>query len=160
MILLIGGEIDLGIRITGVSIAFGGLSWEITENDKRGIEKLFYFLETKRLLINPIEMELPEQCAASAIEIKNYIATLLGQYQFSNAPKVVLKSMGDACNMFLDELNSERRPHIIYKNDHGDWCDNNFSHIMKKFRSVFRSGIQELERHFDVEFGKIIPEDY
>ncbi|MFR9707918.1 DUF6650 family protein [Paenibacillus sp. MB22_1] len=150
----------MGIKITGISAPFGGLSWEITESERQGIEKLFYFLEAKRLLTNPIEMEMPEQCATSTIENKNFIVVLLGDRAFSDATKTILRSMTDACNTFLDELNAKKRPHIIYKNNQGDWVDSNYSQIYKNFRSTIRLGIQELEIRFRLKFEKAIPEEY
>lgn len=150
----------MGMKITGISTPIGGLSWEITESERRGIEKLFYFLEAKRLLTNPLEMELPEQCAASTIEIKHFIVTILGDYTCSDATKPILRSLVDACNTFLNDLNAKDRPHIIYKNGQGDWSDNNYSRIYKKFRSSVRSDIQELEKRFSLKFAKTIPDEY
>ena len=50
----------MGIRITGIDVPFGGISWEYTETEKQAIQKLFFFLESKRLLTNPIEMEIKQ----------------------------------------------------------------------------------------------------
>lgn len=150
----------MGIKITGISTPFGGLSWEVTDSEKDGIKKLFYFLEGRRLLVNPSYLEVTEECAMSAIEIKNFITHLLGEYKFSTAPETVLRDMVNTCNSYLDNLNLDRRPHIIYKNGHGDWEDSNFSSIMKKFRAIFRRDIKELADHFNLVFNKCIPEEY
>lgn len=154
------GVINLPFKLTGVSTPFGGLSWEVTDSEKRVIQKLFYFLESKRILTNPASMELANQCIISALEIKGFIVNLLGDFHFSKATETVLKNMCDACNSFLDGLNQKERAHIIYKNGHGDWCDNDFSAIMKSFRSVFRTNIQVLKEHFNIVFSKDIPEEY
>ena len=63
----------MGIRITGIDVPFGGISWEYTETEKQAIQKLFFFLESKRLLTNPIEMEIKQWCIESALEIKRRI---------------------------------------------------------------------------------------
>lgn len=47
----------MGFRITGIDTPIGGISWEYTDSEKKGVQQLFDYLETKRLLINPIEME-------------------------------------------------------------------------------------------------------
>ena len=47
----------MGIRITSASTPIGGISWEFTETKKKGIKDLFLFLESKRILVNPKEME-------------------------------------------------------------------------------------------------------
>lgn len=42
----------MGIKINGVSIPVGGISWEYTESKKKGIQEMFYYLESKRILTN------------------------------------------------------------------------------------------------------------
>ena len=63
----------MGFRITGIDTPIGGISWEYTDSEKKGVQQLFDYLETKRLLINPIEMEKKDWCILSAIEIKQKI---------------------------------------------------------------------------------------
>jgi len=48
----------MGIKITGIDTPFGGLSWVSTGTAKSEIEGLFFFLESKRILINPTDMEI------------------------------------------------------------------------------------------------------
>lgn len=74
----------MAIKITGISFPFPGISWEYTEGERQQIQKLFYFLEGKRLLINPADMELPNQCAVSAMEIEDFIVKLLCTFKFSH----------------------------------------------------------------------------
>lgn len=148
------------IKITGISSPFVGISWEYVENEKQYIQKLFYFLETKRLLVNPIDMELPNQCVGSALEIKDFIVKLLCNFKFSFDGERILKELCNACNDFLDGLNKKQRPHIIYKNHSGDWEDNDFSNIMKIFRTVFRTKIACMEKNYGLSFGKSIPKEY
>jgi hypothetical protein len=148
------------VRINGVSSPIGGISWEYTENEKRQIQKLFYFLESKRLLINPADMELPYQCAQSAVEIKKFVIGLLCDFKFSKDTELHLKELCDACNDFLNELNWQQRPQIIYKNNAGDWVDSNFSKIMKTFREVFRANITYMGGKYGLLFDKDIPEKY
>lgn len=47
----------MGIKLNGISVPIGGISWEYTESGQKGIQEMFYYLESKRLLINPKEME-------------------------------------------------------------------------------------------------------
>lgn len=148
------------IRINGFSSPVGGISWEYTESEKRQIQKLFYFLESKRLLVNPADMELPDQCVQSALEMKKFIVGLLCDFQFSDDAESHLKELCAACNDFLDGLNSRQRPHIIYKNNSGDWADSDFSTIMKNFRNVFRTNIIRMEKNYELSFSKHISEKY
>ena len=148
----------MGIRFTGVDTPFGGVSWEYTENGKRGVHELFYFLETKRLLTNPIEMEIGKWCEQSAIEIKNKLADLLGKYDFNNETIKCIRTMIGCCNSFLDDMGAVPKSGIIYKNGRGDWENINFSKAMKKFRKGFRDNIATLSEVYKIEFPSAIPE--
>lgn len=150
----------MGMKINGVSIPIFGISWEYTESEKTAIKNLFIFLESKRLLVDPIKMELPDECALSAIEIKKFIVDLLINYTFSIDTENCLKSMLDSCNEYLNGLKLKERDHIIYKNQQGDWFDAKFSMIMKKFRSIFRNNIEVLSNNFNLTFNKKIPQEY
>ncbi|WP_035316950.1 DUF6650 family protein [Clostridium sp. MSTE9] len=150
----------MGIKITGIDTPFGGVSWEFTETDKSGIQELFFFLEAKRLLVNPIEMEIKSWCEQSAIEIKNKLTQLLSQYSFNAETIETMRHMVNACNTFLDDLNKVSEQGIIYKNSNGDWANANFSIAMKKFRNIFREKISWLSDKYQIEFVKEIPKEY
>lgn len=150
----------MGIKITGIDTPFGGVSWEFTETAKSGIQELFFFLESKRVLVNPIEMEIKSWCEQSAIEIKKKLTELLSQYSFNAETIEAIRHMVNACNTFLDDLNKVSEQGIIYKNSNGDWANANFSIAMKKFRNIFREKISWLSDKYQIEFVKEIPEEY
>ncbi len=154
-----GGD-NMGIRITGLSTPFGGISWEYSEAEKKGVQELFFFLETKRILVNPIEMEIKQWCIKSTIEIKKKITELHSQYDFSNHTTDCMRSMIDACNNFLDKLGGVKETGILCKNDNGDWADSTFSSAMKQFRKTFRDNIKLLSSAYNLTFNKNIPEQY
>ena len=72
----------MGIKLNGISVPIGGISWEYTESGQKGIQEMFYYLESKRLLINPKEMENKEWSEKSAIEIKNKLVDILSRYKY------------------------------------------------------------------------------
>ncbi|MVB12073.1 hypothetical protein CAFE_28040 [Caprobacter fermentans] len=148
------------IRITGLDTPVGGVSWEYTENAKKGIQELYYFLEAKRILTNPAEMEIENWCAKSAIEIRNKLTELLPKYDFNGETITCFRTMIDSCNSFLDDMGCVTRPGIIYKNGNGDWEDINFSKAMKKFRKSFRDNIRILSEAYQIEFKNDIPEKF
>lgn len=150
----------MGIRITGIDTPLGGISWEYTEAEKNSIQEIFFFLESKRLLVNSIEMEVKSWCEQSALEIKNRIVFILAKNQFSDDTKNSLRTMITACNDFLDDVSKVDQTGIIYKNHNGDWENATFSSSMKKFRKVFRDNINALSLRYDLTFHKTIPEEY
>ena len=148
----------MGIRITGLDTPIGGVSWEYTETAKHGIQELFYFLETKRILTNPIEMEIKSWCASSAIEIKTKIAEILGKYDFNAETISCLRSMADACNSFLDRLDAVPNEGIIYKNSSGDWENFAYSKAMRTFRAILKEKIELLSTAYNLQFARNIPD--
>lgn len=150
----------MGIKINGVSIPVGGISWEYTESKKKGIQEMFYYLESKRILTNPMEMEIKEWSEKSAIEIKNKLVEILSKYEYDRITVKIIKAMIDTCNEFLDDMQKIDASGIIYKNSQKDWCDMRYSAAMKKFRKNFRYNIKLLTEEYDLEFLKEIPEEY
>lgn len=51
------GGFDMKYKLTGISTPFGGLSWDKSLCEKDRIVFLFTYLESKRILYNPAEME-------------------------------------------------------------------------------------------------------
>jgi len=149
----------MGFRITGIDTPIGGISWEYTDSEKKGVQQLFDYLETKRLLINPIEMEKKDWCILSAIEIKQKINEINIKFYFKNDTKLITKAMIDACNTFLDDLQNGKNSGIIYKIN-GDWEDIVFSKAMKKFRKQFKDSIVCLSNNFGITFNKSIPDGF
>jgi hypothetical protein len=150
----------MGIEITGIDTPFGGISWKHTESAKNGVQELFYFLETKRILINPSVMEKKEWCEQSAIEIKKKLAELLTKYDFNSDTIKCIRLMINSCNYFLDEIGNINIQGIIYKNGKGDWEDMGFSKSMKKLRKDFRENIETLSEAYKIAFIKNIPEEF
>lgn len=148
------------IRITGIDVPFGGISWEYTETEKQAIQKLFFFLESKRLLTNPIEMEIKQWCIESALEIKRRLVDTLSECDFSKDTIGCIRSMIGACNDFLDRLDTVKETGIIFKNEKGDWANSAFSSAMKQFRNVFRENINLLSSVYGIIFTKTIPTEY
>ena len=150
----------MGIRITGVSTPIGGISWEFTETKKKGIKDLFLFLESKRILVNPKEMEVKEWSEQSVIEIKNKLVSIATEYEYSQNTMECFKMMIDTCNIFLDNMHQVNISGIIYKNQKGDWIHSGYASAMKEFRKSFKYNIQRLLEEYQLTFSKEIPEEY
>ena len=106
-------------RINSISVPFGGISWEQYTTEKDRIEYLFFYLESKRILTNPIEMELPDQCVHSVLEIKAELVNIAKDFDFSSNVKKELRQLIQICNKYLDNLNKLRR-HIFHQTDGAD----------------------------------------
>lgn len=150
----------MGIKLNGISVPIGGISWEYTKSGQKGIQEMFYYLESKRLLINPKEMEKKEWSEKSAIEIKNKLVDILSRYKYDQNIITIIKQMVDACNEFLDNMQRVEVRGILYKNLQSDWEDLEYGVAMKKFRKIFRDNIKLLAETYNITFSKEIPKEY
>ncbi len=64
-------------RLTGFGTPVGGLSWEYRKGDAGIARDVISYLEDRRVLYNPSELEVPEHCAQSVIEIRHYLTERL-----------------------------------------------------------------------------------
>ncbi len=71
-------------EVIGVSTPFGGVSWERRILEKDRFKYLFTYLKSKRILINPIEMEVLEQCIQSVLQIKDTLIEITRDVEFSS----------------------------------------------------------------------------
>ena len=150
----------MGIKLNGISVPIGGISWEYTESGQKGIQEMFYYLESKRLLINPKEKKKKEWSEKSAIEIKNKLVDILSRYKYDQNIITIIKQMVDACNEFLDNMQRVEVRGILYKNLQSDWEDLEYGVAMKKFRKIFRDNIKLLAETYNITFSKEIPKEY
>lgn len=145
--------------ISGFSTPVGGVSWEKSAAGKEMFTRLFLYLESKRILVNPKDMEKKEWCIESVLEIKTNIVSMTEGIAQKAFDLQVLRSMIDACNRYLDAVSPLSLPVIIFK-DGDNWEDLCFDNTMKQFRDTFREEIRKVERKYKLQFKKEIPEKY
>ena len=138
-------------RITGIDTPVGGLSWEYTKSLKESIKELFVFFKYRRLLTNPIYLEVPSQCADSAIEIKNTLVAFASNNKLTDEDQFVVDEMIKSSNKFLDDLNKVQEfvPYIHIGDDL-------FAYALKIYRDAIKNGIEYFSDKYKVEFDKEI----
>lgn len=146
-------------ELNGISVPFGGISWSKTNSAKEMFSYLLLFLESKRILVNPTEMEIKEWCVKSVLEIKNTLVSITKDIKLKNDEISIITSLIDSCNEYLDIVSPMNLNGIIYKN--GDkWVDLNFDSAMKKFRASFKAQINIIEEKYKIKFNKDIPSTF
>lgn len=94
---------DIAGRLSGLSfpIIGGGISWSPAEAERTSAQRVITFLEDRRVLFRPTEMEVPEHCIQSVIEIRHFLTSELGKLERGSALAQNLKAMRAACRKFL-----------------------------------------------------------
>lgn len=120
---------------------------------------LLLFLESKRILVNPIDMEKKEWCIESVLEIKQKLISITEGLELNDNEKEIILSLINACNEYLNRVVPMEFPSIIFKN--GDkWEDLSFDRAMKSFRNDFKREIQKIENNYKLSFTKEIPDEF
>ena len=122
-------------------------------------QHLLLFLESKRILVNPMYMELKTECIASVLEIKKELVAATKDGLFDDSALAIIRSMLTACNDYLDCIRQESIPHLIYK-DGKSWADPTFEIAMKKFRKEFQQAIKQIESDYALKYWGKIAKDY
>ena len=149
----------MGFELNGFSTSLGGISWNKTTSSKEMFSRLMFFLESKRILVNPIELEFKDWCIESVLEIKQQLVKITQELKLKDFDADIIRNMIDACNDYLDTVKPMNLPGIIYKKD-DRWEDLSFDRAMKAFRNSFKQEIAKVEKKYRLKFHKIIPEQF
>lgn len=95
-------------NITGLSCPIFGLQWNAPVIEADEAKKIILFLEDKRVLFNPANMEDARHCAQSVIQIRTELTKLLQTLQSDSNLAKSIKSMRRACQGFSDKLGHPR----------------------------------------------------
>lgn len=145
---------DILSKISGLSTPLGGLEWQPTKSEMARAKSVINFLEDRRVLYNPTELEMPHHCIASVIEIRHFLTQEIDGLNDKSRLKLNLKIMRAACRRFLD---SSPEPDG-YHNSYSSWV---FYSNLGELRGVFGLCLREivLMCKLDVErdLASIIP---
>ncbi|MDE2346796.1 MAG: hypothetical protein KGL13_10065, partial [Gammaproteobacteria bacterium] len=61
---------DIAARLTGISSPIFGVSWKPPETERSVAKRVIAFLEDRRVLYSPSEMEVPDHCVESVLDIR------------------------------------------------------------------------------------------
>jgi len=93
-------------RVTGFSIPIFGVQWNPTEPQIAIAKRVISFLEDRRVLFNEYELEIPDHCIKSVIEIRGFLTEELGKRPDQSSVADQLRAMRAACRKFLDDVGS------------------------------------------------------
>ncbi len=149
-------------ELSGISMPFGGISWNKTNSVKDTFSFLLIYLESKRILVNPIEMEKKEWCIESVLEMKKQLVSITEGTIFKEDDLSIIRNMIEVCNQYLDTVSALNLPSIIFKSNEteGTWEDLNFDKAMKQFRKSLEKEIKAIEKRYHLSFNKTIPNEF
>ncbi len=93
---------EIAKRITGFSTPFGGMSWKAPADERDEIRALFSFLEDRRVLYNPVHLEIEHQVSHSVLEIRKKCTDTLGRLSEKSPAVAHVRAIRAACRRFSD----------------------------------------------------------
>ncbi len=149
-------------RLTGFSSPVFGVSWNPPEPSVKTAERIVTFLEDRRVLFVPSEMELPDHCVRSVQEIRSYLTKELQSLEKDTELADSLRALRAACRKFLNTVGV--RPEIIDSGAaHGHWASWVFMGALGELRGVFGIHIAQIAASFGLdvedELATILPDE-
>jgi hypothetical protein len=148
-------------RLTGISIPVFGISWNPPEPQVTIARRVITFLEDRRVLFIASEMETPDHCVKSILEIRQFLTNELASLDSSSELSSSLRAMRAACRKFLNIVGDERGEVIKYGGHSGHWASWVFNGAIGELRGVFGIHIARIAAHhgLDVEdeLASILP---
>lgn len=151
---------EVANRLTGISTPFGGASWQPAEMEISAARRVIVFLEDRRVLYAPEEMEVASHCVHSVIEIRRRLSDELGKLDSSSELAASLRAMRAACRKFLERVGTDGRDGIHHANGWGfhSWT---FGSALGELRGTFGVHVARIAAAFklDVEdrLASILP---
>ncbi len=141
--------------LTGISTPVFGVSWNPPETEREIVRKLLVFLEDRRALYNPFDIEMPEYVDRSIIEIRHELTRILKTVDENSEISQHVRAMRAACRKFLNQITPRNR-HRYY-----GWGDAEFFAALGELRAIFGIHIAQLCVKYGIgieqELASILP---
>ncbi|MBU2688668.1 MAG: hypothetical protein KKF41_13905 [Actinobacteria bacterium] len=89
-------------NVTGFSTPVFGLNWNPPKDKRQAVAALITYLEDKRVLYVPHDMEYECWAAESVLQVREELTRTLQAFPLDDDLSRPIKSMQAACRMFLD----------------------------------------------------------
>ncbi len=114
-----------------------GISWNPPEADVSRAWRVVNFLEDRRVLYVPSEMEVPSHCVTSILEIRSFLTDVLDDLPFESELSQNLRAMRAACRKFLHVAAGDEPRILLNGGRRGDWASWVFNGALGELRGVF-----------------------
>ena len=153
---------EIANRLTGISSPLLGVSWQPGELEGSAARRVVAFLEDRRVLYAPDELEVPSHCVSSVLELRRFLTSEIGKLDPSSEFSSSLRGMRAACRKFLERVGVDGKEIALYANQRGHWASWTFYSALGEMRGTFGVHVARIAAHFkiDVEdkLATIIPE--
>ena len=153
---------EIASKITGFSTPVFGVSWEPPNNDREIAKSVVNFLEDRRVLYNPSELEDPQHCISSVLEIRRFLTEKMNDLDQNCELAKNLGTMRSACRKFLDSAQIlDRGLKFSHRPSYDSWV---FYSSLGEMRGIFGMCLSQILLSFGLDIEKdlasILPASY
>lgn len=134
---------DIVKRLTGISTPFFGVSWNPPEAERDIARRIIAFMEDRRVLYAPSEMEVPQHCVDSVIHIREFLTDEIGKLETDKEIAKSLRAMRAACRKFLSRVGGDKKGEILM---YGGMCQGFATTPVKRLRKIRLNGWVDPDR--------------
>jgi hypothetical protein len=88
---------EIANSINGISCPVFGVSWTPPNRELEVARKIIIYLEDRRILYSPYEMESPNHCMNSIIQIREFLTITIGELKSTSKLSEILRGMRASC---------------------------------------------------------------
>jgi hypothetical protein len=140
--------------LTGFSTPVFGISWNPPATDRDVVRKLITFLEDRRALYNPYNIETPIFVDRSILDIRKEFTDMLQSIGDNPDISPHLRAMRAACRKYMNEVDNQTRPRFHFR-------DSEVFAALGELRAVFGVHIAQLAVKYGIdvedELASILP---
>jgi len=143
---------EVARRLTGISCPIFGVSWDPGVAKIASARRVLTYLEDRRVLYAPWEVEIPEHCVDSILEMRRFMTNQLGNLDGHDediAPH--LRAIRAACRSFLSATGGLRDGPMRLQ----PWMPGTpgwmFNDALGELRAVFGIHIAQLSAKFGID---------
>jgi len=138
-------------RLTGISTPIVGISWNPPPLEVNTARKVITFLEDRRVLYAPSEMEMPSHCIDSIIEIRQFLTEQLSNLEPSSELGASLRAMRTSCRKFLDTIGVKYGDIVRFAFHNGHWASWVFLGALGELRGVFGIHLAKIAAQYKID---------
>jgi len=120
--------------------------------------RVLAFLEDRRVLYEPSEMEVPEHCVESVLRIRETLTGELGRLDAGSALPDSLRAMRAACRKFLGAIDGGV-PHSFWRGSYQSWV---FGAALGELRGVIGVHVALIAQRYGLpverDLARIMPD--
>lgn len=146
---------DIASRVTGFSTPIFGVSWTPPQLDREVAERVIVFLEDRRVLYEPYEVEMPEHCIESVLTIREFLTNTLAQGGIAYDLADTLRAMRAACRKFIATIGTDDGRGRVVIPPHLTMHDWNLNQGLGELRGVIGLHLAQLS----VRYGLDVPDE-